>query len=231
MAPEDDPRQFSLFSHLDDARARRLHGHFSWHEFRRGKVLFQAGDPVRGFYLLGNGCVQVYRLSPHGQEQILAFLRAGDPLGEWALFHTQIYPISALCVTSSRMAYIDRAVMDGLVRSDPELACQLLTVVSGKLQRAMGLIEDLSLRDARGRICHYLCGHLEDGAHPGDSIILPVSQAVVARFLGLTSETFSRMLRQLKQEGVLTPGGRRRLVVHHPDRLREVAGLLLTDRS
>jgi CRP/FNR family transcriptional regulator len=178
---------------------------------------------VSGVYLIDSGTVQLYRLSPHGQEQILAMPKAGDPLAEWAIFQGTSYPASALCISPCRLVFIERTVFESLIRSDGVLAMKLLAAISLKLQRALGLIEDLSLRDARARLCRYLNTHLGNNPHPGQELALPVTQVVLARFLGIRGETLSRSLRQLRADGILEHGGRRRLVILDPIRLSQAA--------
>jgi CRP-like cAMP-binding protein len=213
-----------MFDHLTEAGLKSLARHVSWRRYTAGTVLFQTGEPVHGMYLIESGSVELYRVSLSGQEQILALLRAGEPLAEWAVFGGGVYPVSAMCISASRLALVRREALDTLLRTDAEFALKVVTGISLKLRRALGLIEDFGLRDARGRVASYLVGHLPPDAVPGCTLILPVAQAVVARLLGIRAETLSRSLRQFRLEGILEPRARRQLLIHDPKRLRAVVG-------
>ena len=87
----------------------------------------------------------------------------------------------------------------------------------------MRLVEDLTLRDARGRVCRYLLGLLPAQGEVVDSTVvrLPVSQALLARLLGLTGETLSRVLHALAKQGLIESLGRGHMRVCDLAALRE----------
>ena len=67
----------------------------------------------------------------------------------------------------------------------------------------------LSLQSATQRIVAYLLGAVEAGR-----LELPVRKQVLASRLGMTKETFSRAMRTLSDEGLITVDG---AVVQIPD--------------
>lgn len=185
-----------------------------------GTRIFAQGDPARGFFLVLEGCVKIYKLSAAGAEQALALAGPGETFAEAALFQGGGYPAHAQAVQDSDLLFLGREPFVQQLRRDPELALRILGGLSLKLRRMVRLVEDLSLRDARGRLARYLLTQLEPGA---DLVRLRVSQAVMARLLGLATETFSRTLRILKAEGLLETDGRD-LRVLDPAGLRAAAG-------
>lgn len=147
--------------------------------------------------------MKVFKVSPSGTEQVLTLAGPGETFAEAALFQGGGYPASAQAVQESELLFLEREVLLEALRRDPELALRILGGLSLKLRRMVRLVEDLSLRDARGRVARYLLARWEPG---GGALRLPASQAVVARLLGLATETFCRTLRTLKSEGILGEG-------------------------
>ena len=82
----EELKQADLFSRLESnelndlvaiARARRLDS---------GDILFSAGDRAKGFYVLMEGKIKLYKISPDGKEYILRVVGGGQTLRRLPLF-------------------------------------------------------------------------------------------------------------------------------------------------
>ena len=197
--------QFSLFAGLAPEDVARLSEQVSERHHPAGTLLFECGQPVEGFYLICSGAVKIYKLSPEGKEQILSVFQAGESFAEAAVFQSMRgYPASAECLQDSILIFVGRDALLGQIARTPELAFRLLAGMSAKLRRMVGLVEDLTLRDARGRLCRYLLTL----PSPGEvELTLPFAQTVLARMLGITQETMSRTLKALQDEEILLAHG------------------------
>ncbi|HXE73093.1 MAG TPA: Crp/Fnr family transcriptional regulator [Candidatus Nitrosotenuis sp.] len=219
-----DIRTVPLFSGLLPEDAARLQRAVQGRHFPPGARIFNEGDPVRGFYLVRRGRVKIFKVSLSGQEQVLLIAGPGQTFAEAAVFQGGGYPASAEALEECDLLFVEREAFVEQLRHDPELAMRLMAGMALKLRRLVRLVEDLSLRDARGRVARYLLGLLPEEPGPVPTVRLPVQQVVLARLLGLTGETFSRTLRHLREEGILEPLGRARLRVLDLERLRQAGG-------
>ena len=218
-------KDFALFSGLSQEDAIALETSTNIRRHPAGTVIFEQGQPAIGFYLVLAGAVKIYKLSPKGQEQILTMVGPGGSFAEAAVFLGKGYPASAECLQESQLIFVERAVLLRLLQHDSELALRMMAGMALKLRQLVSLVEDLTLRDARGRLCRYLL--TLSNSHNGDpstEINLPTSQVVLAHLLGLTSETLSRTLRVLKDEGVIDTSRGGRIEVHSLEELRLAAG-------
>lgn len=215
-----DIRQFALFSQVSEADASLLDATTRTLHMEAGATVFDQGDRVRAIYLVRSGMVKIYRLSPAGQEQVLAVMGRGQVFAEAALF-MKGYPASAQCIEDTELLAVERDALLRQLAHDPELALRMLAGMSTKLRQLVSMVDDLTLQDARGRICRYLLGLSADGE---GNIRLPVTQTLLARLLGLTGETLSRTLKTLKDEGILETGGRRELRVLRREALEASVG-------
>ncbi len=218
-----DLRQIPLFASLDPASCRQLQQAASWHRYRPGTIIYQAGEPARGLYIVVSGTVKQYRLSEDGHEQILSMVSANQIFGEIPVFQGGHYPTSTQCITQADVVFLDRTALLSQLERDPALSLKFLSLFASKQRRLLGLIEDLTLRDAHGRLCHYLYNALQDGRE-GNVVRLPASQVTLARMLGITSETMSRTLKQLRVEGLIETEGRGVIRVLDMSALRRAAG-------
>lgn len=216
--------RFPLFAGLAPADAELLQSRCVSVHHPAGHRIFDEGEPARGFYLIHTGQVKIFKLSPRGSEQILAVLGSGQTFAEAAAFLGKGYPASAECLEDSDLIFIEREAIRGLLARDPELALRMMAGMALKLRRLVSLVEDLTLRDARGRLSRYLLG-LAPSQSSSDCVVkLPTQQTVLARLLGLTQETLSRTLKSLREEGLVESQGGGRLALQDLSALRAVVG-------
>ncbi len=89
--------------------------------------------------------------------------------------------------------------------------------MAGWVKHLVDLVERITLRDALGRVA----GHLPAGAHQNE-VHLPGLKRHVASHLNLTSETLSRVLRQLRDEQIIETDSEAIRILDEP-RLRRLA--------
>ena len=64
-------------------------------KFKRGETIFFEGEEGVGFFMVGEGKVKSYKVSPSGKEQILHIFGEGEPFGEVPVFSGRPFPASA----------------------------------------------------------------------------------------------------------------------------------------
>lgn len=172
--------------------------------FPSGTQIFETGEPARCFYLVLSGAVKIYKLSPQGSEQVLAVFRPGQTFAEAAVLLGGRYPASTEALEDCELIVIDRDSIISIIQHDTEFCLRLLAGMALKLRHLVGMVEDLTLRDARGRVARYILNlTTENSPQAAEDVRLPHTQTVVARLLGLTGETLSRTLKSLREEGFI----------------------------
>ncbi len=186
-----------------------------------GDVLFLQDEPASGFYILWEGGLQVYRTGMDGRRQILhVFETPGDVCGEVAVFEGGTYPAAAEAVCASRVLYVPRDAFLRVTRAEPDILLAMLAVLSRRLRRFVGLIDDLSLKDVGTRLAQYLVAQANEAG--SNRITLPITKGMLAAHLGTIAETVSRTLRKLQEQGLIAVEGRQ-ITIRDRDALEEVA--------
>lgn len=85
-------KRAELFRGLDDDVLEFLASHASEKRLSRDEILFMAGDPAVGFYVVAEGSVRAYRSGPDGREQVMHVERAVTTIAEVAVFDDGAYP-------------------------------------------------------------------------------------------------------------------------------------------
>ncbi|MCK5539386.1 MAG: Crp/Fnr family transcriptional regulator [Deltaproteobacteria bacterium] len=195
----------SLFVGMEEQHLRELSGIAMVVSYKRRATIFSEGDPGSGFYLVKEGKVKIYMISPDGKEQILHIFGPGDPFGEVAVFAGQSFPAHAVALENSRLVFLPRDDFVVLVAANPALGLSLLAVLSQRLRQFTKMIDALSLKEVPGRLAAHLL-YLSKKQSTGD-LQLELSKTQLASLLGTIPETLSRMLSKLQREGFVTIEG------------------------
>lgn len=175
----------------------------------RGEVLFQRGDQSTGFYVVIHGQVKLALTSPQGIEKVVELFGPGQSFGEAMMFMGKPYPVYAQALTDSLTLHINKNVVIGGIDSDPAFCRKMLAGLSIRLHRLMHYVESFSLRSSEQRVIGYLLQDLEEIKKGQDICIsLPANKNVIASNLNITPETFSRILHNLTDGGLIEVKGK-----------------------
>ena len=208
-------RQTPLFTGLSDAEMAALAVHVTRQRFDRGELLFNEGDRCQGLYLVANGKIRIFKLSPSGREQILAVEGPGSSFAELPVFDGGMYPASASALEDAEVLFISRKDFHGLCLQHPEVGLKVIAVVGARLRRLVGIIEELSFTTVRQRLIAVLLRLARtDGKRSKEGVVIemPGSHQDLAAELGTVRELISRNLGRLEAEGYLDVEGRKIIV-------------------
>jgi CRP/FNR family transcriptional regulator len=189
-----------LFARLKPAARQALAALAEPRELDAGQTVFRQGDPCPGVCIVGSGLVRVFKLAPSGKEQVLHLAGPGATFAEAAVIGGFACPAFAEAVEASQIAVIPTEAFLSFLRNDHQGCIVLLAGLAGWLHHVVDLLEDLTLRDAAGRLAR----HLIQMAGPQGRVELPSMRKHLAAQLNLTPETLSRTLRRLDQDGCIS---------------------------
>ena len=176
--------------------------------FERGQTVLSEGEAAEGFFVLVQGRVKIFKLSPDGKEQILHIFGPGESFGEVPMFAGGHFPANAETIEKSRIFFFPRAAFLDLIQKDPSLAMNMLAELSQRLRQLTHLVEQLSLKEVPGRLAAYVL-FLSNGNRGADEVELDITKGQLASLLGTIPETLSRILGKMSSQGIITVQGRK----------------------
>ena len=197
-----------LFGELPEKHMKAVHSIIVEKKAKSGQLVFSEGDPADGFYMVADGMVKIYKLSPGGKEQILHMFGAGEPFGEVPVFSGRVFPAYAEAVKNSTLLFFPKKAFVNLIIENPYLALNMLAVLSKRLRHFTVQVENLSLKEVPARLAGYFL-LLSEEQNNTSSVTLKISKGQLAGFLGTIPETLSRMLRKMSEEGLIDVEGRK----------------------
>lgn len=225
MKPVDILRKSLLFSGLNDEHLTEVAAISALRSFAKGESLFAEGEPATGFYLLASGGIKMCKVSPDGREKVLHFVHSGETFAEAAFFGDGRYPAEARGIEKGEALFFPRGAFMGLLERNPQFSLNLIISLSLLLRRFARQIEELSFAEVPERLASYLCeliGRKSTTFQGKTYLDLEMKKGELASRLGTVSETLSRTLRKLKEEGIIEVEGSR-VIVYDLTRLRELA--------
>lgn len=177
---------------------------------KRGDILFQKGDPTRGFYIVVYGQVKLLFITPNGDEKVIEIMGPGQSFGEALMFMEKPYVVTAHALADSMLLHVSKEVVFEEIDRDPKFARRMIAGLSRRLHHLISDVESYSLRSATQRVIGYLLqpDHDDDEAHSRTIVTLPASKSVIASRLNITPEHFSRILHELTEAQLIEVTGR-----------------------
>jgi CRP/FNR family cyclic AMP-dependent transcriptional regulator len=194
-----------LFGTAEPDAVRRLAVESQVRRFRRGEVVFHAGDPGDALHIVTEGRFKVVLPSVGGQEAVVAVLEPGDFFGELSLLDGADRSATVVTVEPGSTLVLRRDGFRRALDDDPRFRDALLAAVARELRRLTRHVEDLHFLDLPGRLASQILRLAEEGvAGPdGTRIEWPYTQTDVASMIGGTRQTVNRLLGDLVDEGVI----------------------------
>ncbi|MDM8006065.1 MAG: Crp/Fnr family transcriptional regulator [Phycisphaerae bacterium] len=189
-----------FFGGLSNASRQRIVSLAVRKHYKKGEIIFRQGQSCPGVFVVGRGTVRVYKIAPSGKEHVLHFASEGMTFAEVAAIGQFDCPAHAEALEDTICALLPQEAFLKAMRSDHDLCMQLLQGMAGWVRHLIGLLENIVLRDAAGRVARHL---LQQAAGSGSEFALPILKKDLASHLNLTSETLSRTLRRLAESAMI----------------------------
>ena len=169
-------------------------------KYQRGTEIFGDAEPVDYFYQVNSGAVRCYKLLADGRRQIMAFYLPGDIFG---VENSAVHRFSAKAIVETTVCLTDRQNVVDEEDGSAAAINNVLRLVTSNLQHAETHMLLLGRKTAIEKVAAFLI-EMDVRLRAAGVLSLPMNRRDVADYLGLTLETVSRALSQLKDRGVLT---------------------------
>jgi CRP-like cAMP-binding protein len=191
------PAELAILSNLH--QRRRI--------FVAGRDLVDQGQADHAAYILQSGWACSYKLLPDGQRQIIDFDIPGDFLGLRSVL-LRVSDHSIVPVTDIEVTEVHASDLLDAFAQTPRLAAAVLWAASRDEAVVVEHLVGVGRRDAGARVAHFL---LELGARLAvvgmgskAGYDCPLSQYLLADAVGLSAVHVNRVLRQMRESGMLT---------------------------
>jgi CRP-like cAMP-binding protein len=209
------------FSGLSDAALGSLTRYVSEKKADRGEILVYEGEPAEALFLVISGVVKVFKTSADGKEQIFGIIRPGETFNDVPVLSGGKNLISAGAMSPVLLNGIKKKDMETIIKENPQVALNVVHVLSRRVQELVSLVEDFSFRHVSGRVAKILLEYALDVSSGRPRL----TQQEMAAMIGTAREMVGRSLKSLEKEGAIRIE-RNRIVITNQKTLREMAGII-----
>jgi CRP-like cAMP-binding protein len=214
-------KSIPYFSGLNDANLALIGKHVFEKRAERGEILFFEGEAADVLYFVLEGVVKVFKTSPDGKEQIFNIIRPGDSFNDVPVISGGVNLASASAMSPVMLNGIKKKDLEGIIRDYPQIALNIIKVLSRRVEELMALVEDFSFRRVSGRVAKIL---LEYTGKDGDEKPR-LTQQEIAAMIGTAREMVGRSLKSLESERAIRIE-RNHIIIADRQILRDLAGIV-----
>ena len=185
--------------------------------FEPKDTIFTPGDPDDQLYFLHSGAVRLYKIYGDYKEATTALLKDRGVFGKLNLVEGRWQDVFAEAVTEARVASIQKAALERVIKSNPEFALKLFSSLSERLRQSDEVIESLLHREVSTRLATLLMNLGErfgerDGA--GTQIDVRLTHQDLANMIASTREAVSKVMSELQRDRVIESRNRRIIIIN-----------------
>jgi len=210
------------FSGLSPAELDSLKGLIFETTAERGEFILLESEPADALYFVVSGVMKVFKTSADGREQILQIVRPGESFNDAPVFDGGPNPASAQAMGPVVLYGINNSDMGAILRTHPQVALNVIHVLSQKLRHLVSLVEDLSFKHVTARLAKILLEYAGDGV---GSAKPRLTQQEMAAMAGTAREMIGRSLKELEVEKIIRLD-HHRIVVTDKEALKKWAGVV-----
>lgn len=190
-----------LFDGLSEDSLQMVLGNSVLQAYESGRIIFQQGDTPTHVYVVIDGTLRTLRNGENGDEATIRMLKPGETCMEAVVFMAGPSPISVQAMEDSKVLLVPINFIKSHALRDGRFATNLLQIVTHHYKNAMHQIDAMQIKSPVQRIGYFLLEKFLEAGKPTD-LVLPFRKTIIANYLGMTPETFSRALNKIREMGI-----------------------------
>ncbi|MFP4469843.1 MAG: Crp/Fnr family transcriptional regulator [Bacteroidales bacterium] len=174
--------------------------------FRAGEMIFKQGSASTHALMLNTGLVKLYLEGHNGRNLILKIIKPVQMFGGPGMFLDQRNYYSAAAIEDTTVCFIDVKKFKAAIRSNPDFAENFIEHIHRNSIFTFGRFMDLTQKQMPGRVADALL-YLSQDIYESSHFSIKLSRQDLADMTSLSKESFIRILKEFKDEGIIKMNG------------------------
>ncbi len=220
--PAEKMRYLSELTVFQDLTAREmedLNRITTMSTVQKGRVFYRPEERGEVLFILKEGRVQLYRISPEGKKLVITTLGEHTLFGEMALLGTKMHNAFAEAVEDCLICVMSRTDLERLILNKPQVALRILEITGKRLRDVEERLESMAFKGIPARLASLLLRLSDEQA---SDEVTGLTHQDLAESVGTYRETATQVLNDLKSQGLIEIG-RKRIQLLNKEELLEIA--------
>jgi len=165
-------------------------------------AIIRHGDVVNFVYLIIEGAVKIFRSSSEGKETPICMPKSGETFMESVMFMDGVSPVSVQALKPCKLLLIPVNILKQQIPRDGQLSSNILRIIARHYKNTIQQVDSVMTQPPLDRLGYYLLRQRMEQNPESLSIELQDQKSMLAKYLGMKPETFSRALKKLKAMGI-----------------------------
>jgi CRP/FNR family cyclic AMP-dependent transcriptional regulator len=199
-----------LFSLLSDHQLAALFPAIQHRTYPRHSFMLRAGEKADALYVMLAGRAKVVIDDGEGREVTLTVIGPNEFFGEMSLIDDKPRSASVEAIDQCKVLYIAKAAFMTCLKDNFGVAMMILRAVVGRLREADQKIASLALMDVHGRVARLI---MDLAREVNDTWVVDTGSEEMARMVGASREMVSRVLKEMRDSGLIRRDKRKIIVL------------------
>jgi CRP/FNR family cyclic AMP-dependent transcriptional regulator len=212
-------RMVDIFQDLGEGEIAEIDRTTTLTTCRRGRIFYMPEDTSQVLFMLKEGHVQLYRISPEGKKLVIGSIGPGAVFGEMALIGQGMLNSFAEAVEDCVLCVMSREQVERLLATKPRVALRIFEALGRRLKEAEARLEEIGFKGIAARLATLL---LQISEEQGSDTITGLTHQDLGEQIGTYRETTTQTLNSFKGQGLIEIG-RKRITILDREGLRRLA--------
>jgi CRP/FNR family transcriptional regulator, cyclic AMP receptor protein len=177
-------------------------------KYAKGQAVFAQGEPADAVFYIREGRLKISVVSPQGKEAVVAFLKAGDFIGEGCLTGRPRRVSTGTALEDSVITRVDKAAMVRMLRDEPNFSERFMAHLLARTVRVEEDLVDQLFNSSEKRLARALLLLANFGKEGKQQpVIAKVSQETLADMIGTTRSRVSHFMNKFRELGYIDYNG------------------------
>ena len=180
---------------------------------RKGRIFYMPEDTSEVLFLLKEGQVQLYRISPDGKKLVIGTVGPGAIFGEMALIGQGMHNTFAEATEDCVLLVMSREDVERLLVTKPKVALRIFEELGSRLKETEARLEEMGFRGIPARLASFL---LQTADEQGADTVTGLTHQDLGEQIGTYRETTTQTLNTFKAGGLIEIGRKRITILDRP---------------
>jgi CRP-like cAMP-binding protein len=191
--------EIEIFQDLSQQEMEDMEKNTTMSTCEPGRVFYRPEETAEVLFLLKQGRVQIYRISPEGKKLIVATLGPGSIFGEMSIIGQGMHNTFAEAIDDCMLCVMSPRDVKYFLLSNPKIAMRIMEVLVKRLEEAEARLEELAFKSIPSRLASLLLKLASNNNEK--TFVEGYTHQDFAEMIGTYRETTTQTLNQFKSEG------------------------------